>query len=145
MVIVGFLDQHMYRIVAGHKSYYYCVVKYYECYCNILIVKVVIMLGKTMIYKCQSLLHKEHAMLLLLHTCMHTTVYRHNDLPYQIRDIFDNQFDEFNLSKNGSTLPPEKVGNEWHTDIPRLRAGKVGAQVAKTAWDCKNQYFTRPV
>ena len=62
-------------------------------------------------------------------SCTHSHACRHNDLPYEIRDNFENQFDRFDLFKNGSALPPEEVGHEWHTDIPRLRAGKVGAQV----------------
>ena len=35
-----------------------------------------------------------------------------------------NQLDEIHLTKNTSGKYPE-----WHTDIPRLRAGHVGAQV----------------
>ena len=54
---------------------------------------------------------------------------RHNDLAYQIRVHFQNQFSEFDLFENGSAFPPEKVGYSWQTDIPRLKAGKVGAQV----------------
>lgn len=54
---------------------------------------------------------------------------RHNDLPGQIRWHFNNQVNEVDLTKNGSALPPGEVGSEWHTDIPRLKAGKVGAQV----------------
>ena len=35
-----------------------------------------------------------------------------------------NQLDKVDLSKNGSGTEPT-----WQTDIPRLRAGKVGGQV----------------
>ena len=59
-------------------------------------------------------------MLALFHTC------RHNDLPDEIRINFKNQFNQFDLRKNGSSLPPD---DSWHTDIPRLKAGKVGGQV----------------
>ena len=52
--------------------------------------------------------------------------YRHNDLPDMIRVYYENQFGKLNLSVNGSAHPP---GPSWHTDIPRLRAGKVGGQV----------------
>lgn len=57
-------------------------------------------------------------------------IHSHNDLPYQIRWNFENQLDEVDLTRNGSALPPGEVGSEWHTDIPRLRAGKVGGQVS---------------
>ena len=55
--------------------------------------------------------------------------HRHNDLPFALREYYDNQFDEFDLTVNGSVNPP---GLGWHTDIPRLRAGKVGGQVKFT-------------
>ena len=51
----------------------------------------------------------------------------HNDLAWQIRFYFHNQLDRVNLSRNTSGL----YGNEWQTDIPRLRAGKVGGQVSQ--------------
>lgn len=46
----------------------------------------------------------------------------HNDLAWQIRVYFKNQLSEIDLSRNGS-------GGVFQTDIPRLRAGRVGAQV----------------
>ena len=57
---------------------------------------------------------------------MYMHAYRHNDLPSLIRQYYKNQFNRFNLTVNGSANPP---GPSWHTDIPRLRAGKVGGQV----------------
>ena len=49
----------------------------------------------------------------------------HNDLAEQLRSRFQNQLDHVDLNRNSSgdnvTL--------WHTDMVRLRAGKVGAQV----------------
>ena len=55
-----------------------------------------------------------------------THTYRHNDLPFLIRVYYENQFDKLDLTVNSSAHPP---GPSWHTDIPRLRAGKVGGQV----------------
>ena len=49
----------------------------------------------------------------------------HNDLAYEIRSHFLNQLDQVDL--NTST---DVYGNQWQTDIPRLRAGRVGAQVS---------------
>lgn len=58
--------------------------------------------------------------------CTHTS---HNDLAAQIRAQFQNQLDDVDLLMNGSGADPDIYGHEWQTDIPRLRAGKVGAQV----------------
>ena len=53
-------------------------------------------------------------------------LYSHNDLPNAIRSYYMNQLDKVDLSKNGSGMEPY-----WQTDIPRLRAGKVGGQVKR--------------
>jgi membrane dipeptidase len=47
----------------------------------------------------------------------------HNDTPEQLRELFGNDFAKFDLK----ALPPEIVA-KTHTDIPKLRAGKVGGQ-----------------
>jgi membrane dipeptidase len=47
----------------------------------------------------------------------------HNDTPEQLRTIFENDFSKFDLRG----LPPE-ILNKTHTDIPSLRAGRVGGQ-----------------
>ncbi len=47
----------------------------------------------------------------------------HNDTPEQLRALFGNDFSKFDLNN----LPPEIVA-KTHTDIPKLRAGKVGGQ-----------------
>jgi hypothetical protein len=39
--------------------------------------------------------------------------------------VFNNQLDRVDLSRNSSG----EYGDMWQTDIPRLQAGKVGAQV----------------
>ena len=57
------------------------------------------------------------------HTHTHCS---HNDLAYAIRGHFQNQFEHVDLTVNGSGM----YGVDWQTDIPRLRAGKVGAQVS---------------
>ncbi|MEM7666406.1 MAG: dipeptidase [Pseudomonadota bacterium] len=52
----------------------------------------------------------------------------HNDVPIQLRARFNNQinnFDFFDTTGTGDTHPE---GRAMHTDIPRLAAGKVGAQ-----------------
>ncbi len=57
---------------------------------------------------------------------------RHNDLAWQYRVYFMNQLDKVDLTQNTSGADPKIYGNEWQTDIPRLRAGKVGGQVWAT-------------
>lgn len=47
----------------------------------------------------------------------------HNDTPEQLRELFGNDFSKFDLN----ALQPEIVA-KTHTDIPKLRAGKVGGQ-----------------
>ena len=48
---------------------------------------------------------------------------RHNDVPYQIRIKYHNRFENMTFD----TSEPS-----WHTDIPRLRKGKVGSQVKES-------------
>lgn len=47
----------------------------------------------------------------------------HNDTPEQLRELFGNDFSKFDLA----ALPPEIVA-KTHTDIGKLRAGRVGGQ-----------------
>lgn len=47
----------------------------------------------------------------------------HNDVPWQYRDREDNRLEAIDLAGDTSDLEPV-----MHTDIPRLRAGRVGAQ-----------------
>lgn len=55
---------------------------------------------------------------------------RHNDLPWNVRKFVHNQLGEVNLSSDLGRVDPW-ARSEWsHTDIPRLRAGLVGAQVS---------------
>jgi membrane dipeptidase len=47
----------------------------------------------------------------------------HNDLPWQYRKRVDNHLERIDLASDTSKLDPP-----MHTDIPRLRAGILGAQ-----------------
>jgi membrane dipeptidase len=47
----------------------------------------------------------------------------HNDLPWEIRDTHGNDLDAVDLNSDTRTL-----SSPLHTDIPRLRQGRVGAQ-----------------
>jgi membrane dipeptidase len=52
----------------------------------------------------------------------------HNDLPIQIHDRFKSDLGAVNLAADTSQIPPPPNAVALMTDIPRLRAGRVGAQ-----------------
>ncbi|KOX81309.1 hypothetical protein WN51_00217 [Melipona quadrifasciata] len=54
----------------------------------------------------------------------------HNDLPWNVRKFVHNQLGEVNLSSDLGRVDPWARSDWSHTDIPRLRAGLVGAQVS---------------
>ncbi len=53
----------------------------------------------------------------------------HNDLPWEIRDRYQSDLGAVDLSVDTSKLPLRAEDSALMTDIPRLRAGMVGAQV----------------
>src|SRR5258708_18037523 len=52
----------------------------------------------------------------------------HNDLPWEIRERYKSDVAAINLSADTRHLPVEAGQAAFMTDIPRLRAGLVGAQ-----------------
>ncbi|KYN28310.1 Dipeptidase 1 [Trachymyrmex cornetzi] len=56
----------------------------------------------------------------------------HNDLPWNVRKFVHNQLGEVNLSSDLGRVDPWARSDWSHTDIPRLRAGLVGAQFTYT-------------
>ena len=52
---------------------------------------------------------------------------RHNDIPWQLRKYYLNRLENVTLDKNNP---------KFHTDIPRLKQGGVGAQVRVEKQDC---------
>jgi membrane dipeptidase len=52
----------------------------------------------------------------------------HNDLPWEIRERFKSDPGAVDLTRDTSKIPPPANGAALMTDIPRLRAGRVGAQ-----------------
>lgn len=60
------------------------------------------------------------------------SICRHNDLPWNVRKFVHNQLGEVNLSSDLGRVDPWARSDWSHTDIPRLRAGLVGAQVNLT-------------
>ena len=54
---------------------------------------------------------------------------RHNDFPLTIRDIYQNDFTALNFDSNLTENPLFSGYAMSHTDLPKLRIGKVGGQV----------------
>ena len=52
----------------------------------------------------------------------------HNDVPIQLRGRFSNQINSFDFDDTSETGLSHQQGRSMHTDIQRLRRGKVGAQ-----------------
>lgn len=52
----------------------------------------------------------------------------HNDLPWEIRERFKSKLTAFDLRSDTSKIQPPADSPALMTDIPRLRAGRVGAQ-----------------
>lgn len=52
----------------------------------------------------------------------------HNDVPIQLRSRLDNQINDFDFADTSETGAVHPEGRTMHTDLARLREGKVGAQ-----------------
>ncbi|CAG7827477.1 unnamed protein product [Allacma fusca] len=64
----------------------------------------------------------------------------HNGFPMSIRVLAENNLHRFNLSRNLSQDHYGFFGHRVDTDIPRLREGKVGAQIWSAYADCVSQH-----
>lgn len=64
----------------------------------------------------------------------------HNDLPYNIRSHVKNQLANFNFSANLSSDPYWSKIDSSFTDLPRLRAGRLGAQFWVAFVGCSSQF-----
>ncbi|KAL1517310.1 dipeptidase 1-like [Prorops nasuta] len=63
----------------------------------------------------------------------------HNDLPWNLRKFEHNFLNKLNLTKIKSQ-PPWSTSKWSHTDLPRLKAGGVGAQFWSAYVPCQSQY-----
>ena len=52
----------------------------------------------------------------------------HNDVPIQLRNRFDNRLEGFDFADTADTGHTHEAGRPMHTDLARLREGRVGAQ-----------------
>lgn len=64
----------------------------------------------------------------------------HNDLPHNLYSILGNQLDKFKFDSDLTKDPVWGTSNFTHTDLPRLRTGKVGAQFWVAYVSCSTQH-----
>ncbi|XP_063594370.1 dipeptidase 1-like [Penaeus indicus] len=63
----------------------------------------------------------------------------HNDLPWNIRKFMHNKLHSFNFTAELDQLRPWSRSSWSHTDLPRLREGRVGAQFWVSYVPCESQ------
>lgn len=70
--------------------------------------------------------------------------FSHNDLPYNLYELLNNNLDTFNFTRNLSddALWGFNACRTCHTDLPRLRKGKMGAQVSEEPANTKERLPT---
>ena len=68
---------------------------------------------------------------------------RHNDLPWNIRKFIHNQLQTVNLTYDLRNISPWSKSQWSHTDLNRLRQGRVGAQVSE--WSLKEENSSNAV
>ncbi|KAG4072428.1 hypothetical protein HA402_004360 [Bradysia odoriphaga] len=64
----------------------------------------------------------------------------HNDLPWNIRKFLHNQLNEFNFDINLKDIPPWSRSVWSHTDLSRLKKGRVSAQFWAAYVPCEAQH-----
>ena len=57
-------------------------------------------------------------------------IFRHNDLPWNIRKFTHNNLEKVNLTHNVKYIDPWAKSPWSHTDIQRMRQGQIGCQVS---------------
>ncbi|XP_067000726.1 dipeptidase 1-like [Anabrus simplex] len=65
----------------------------------------------------------------------------HNDLPWNIRKFLKNQLRDFPFSEDLREVSPWSRSSWSHTDLPRLREGRVAAQFWSAYVPCSAQYL----
>ncbi|XP_055683996.1 uncharacterized protein LOC129790516 [Lutzomyia longipalpis] len=64
----------------------------------------------------------------------------HNDLPWNIRKFLHNQLNDFHFDEDLRNVMPWAKSTWSHTDLPRLRKGRVSAQFWAAYVPCEAQY-----
>ncbi|XP_077301774.1 dipeptidase 1-like [Arctopsyche grandis] len=63
----------------------------------------------------------------------------HNDLPWNLRKFLRNEINDFELNTDLTVVEPWSKSKYSHTDLPRLRAGMMGAQFWSAFVPCAAQ------
>lgn len=97
-------------------------------FCHVIIVCV-----RVFVYICGNIGASFDERLQAAYTLLETVplIDAHNDLPYNIRKFVHNQLSEFNFDVDLKNVPPWSNSNWSHTDLQRLKKGRVAAQVEK--------------
>ena len=61
--------------------------------------------------------------------------FSHNDLPMNLRYVLKNHIADFEFDKDLTKIEPWASRKTCHTDLPRLREGKVGGVVSFTSYN----------
>ncbi|XP_065336373.1 dipeptidase 1-like [Cloeon dipterum] len=64
----------------------------------------------------------------------------HNDLPWNIRKFVHNHLDDFRFSEDLRKITPWSSSAWSHTDLPRMKAGFIGAQFWAAYVPCESQF-----
>lgn len=64
----------------------------------------------------------------------------HNDLPHNLYAVLENRLEKFNFDSDLTQDPIFGPMNNSHTDLPRLRRGRVGGQFWVAYVSCKTQH-----
>lgn len=70
----------------------------------------------------------------------HPIIDGHNDVPFTLKKMFENDVSRFDFESNLRDAPFYKEIASSHTDLPRLRKGKVGGQFWSAYVRCNTQY-----
>ncbi len=66
--------------------------------------------------------------------------YSHNDLPYTIRNYYKDDLSQVDLTQDLTQVEPWASDPSSHTDIPRMKEGRLGAQFWSAYISCNAQY-----
>ncbi|XP_038211427.1 uncharacterized protein LOC119831926 [Zerene cesonia] len=83
-----------------------------------------------------------HERLRLAERLLHDTplIDGHNDLPWNIRKFLHNKIKDFRFNEDLRTISPWATSSWSHTDLPRLKQGRVAAQFWAAYVPCDSQH-----
>ena len=79
---------------------------------------------------CAILFISANNFVLIFYHLLYYEIFRHNDFPLTIRKIYKNDLTNLDFDSNLTQNPLFEDYAMCHTDLPKLRKGKVGGQVS---------------